>query len=106
MVFEQQHIQDHQDSSQPSQTASQPVHEYLSVGMPSAPPAHLVVINEANSNSVLTGDSADADPECRHGSNDLHSVSSSEDSFMCSELTPSMFSSAAQASNRLETIEC
>ncbi|XP_067940401.1 uncharacterized protein [Watersipora subatra] len=109
MVFEQQYIQDHQDSSevrQPSQTPSQPVHEYLGVGMPFAPPAHLVVINEANSNSVLTGDSADADPECRHGSNDLHSVSSSEDSFMCSELTPSMFSSAAQASNRLETIKC
>ncbi|XP_067940403.1 uncharacterized protein [Watersipora subatra] len=109
MVFEQQYIQDHQDFSearQPSQTPSQPVHEYLSVGMPSAPPAHLVIINEANSNSVLTGDSADADPECRHGGNDLHSVSSSEDSFMCSELTPSKFSSTAQASNRLETIEC
>ncbi|XP_067940395.1 uncharacterized protein [Watersipora subatra] len=54
MVFEQQYIQDHQDFSearQPSQTPSQPVHEYLSVGMPSAPPAHLVMINEANSNS-------------------------------------------------------
>ncbi|XP_067941058.1 uncharacterized protein [Watersipora subatra] len=106
MACEQQYLQDCQDSSQPSQTSSQPVHEYLSVGMPSAPPAHLVVINEENSNSVLTGDSVDADPECRHGSNDLHSVSSSEDSFRCSELTPSGFFSTAQASNHLETIEC
>ncbi|XP_067940148.1 uncharacterized protein [Watersipora subatra] len=106
MAYEQQYLQDRQDSSQPSQTPSQPVYENLGVAMPSAPPAHLVVINEENSNSALTGDSADLDPGCRHGSNDLHSVSSSEDSFRCSELTPSMFSSTAQASNRLETIEC